>query len=92
MKKRLFVLMLCIIGVLSSCSQNGQEECGLLSIKKDGKWGYMDKTGKVVIEPQFDGVRLFSEGLANVWIGDKEGYIDKTGKIVINPQFDFVVM
>ena len=42
-----------------------------------------------MIEPQFDGVRLFSEGLAHVWIGDKEGYIDKTGKMVIESQGDW---
>jgi hypothetical protein len=52
--------------------------------------GYIDKTGKVVINPQFDNFGQFSEGLANVRIGHKEGYIDKTGKFVINPQFDDV--
>jgi hypothetical protein len=29
----------------------------------------------------------FSEGLAQVRVGEKYGYIDKTGKIVIEPQF-----
>ena len=32
------------------------------------KSGFIDKTGKVVIEPQFDGVGDFSEGLASVAI------------------------
>ena len=30
------------------------------------KYGFIDKSGKVVIEPQFDYVGDFSEGLAKV--------------------------
>jgi len=51
-------------------------------------WGYIDKTGKTVIEPQFDDARNFQEELARVKINKKWGYIDKTGKMVIEPQFD----
>jgi len=42
-----------------------------------GKWGFIDKSGKLVISPQFDAISHggFSEGLASVRIGD-----DKTGK------------
>lgn len=54
--------------------------------------GFMDKTGKIVISPQFDSTLnedgvTFSEGLAAVYVGDKWGYIDKTGKFVIPPKF-----
>ncbi len=51
------------------------------------KYGYINKAGEVVIEPQFDLAQDFTEGLACVRIGDKEGFIDKTGKIVIEPQY-----
>ncbi len=64
--------------------------------------GYMDKTGKVVIEPKFQAADDFSEGLAAVMffkpakVPDDEkgdpfdaGFIDQTGKIVIKPQFEF---
>ena len=30
------------------------------------KYGFIDKSGKVVIEPQFDDAEPFSEGLAKV--------------------------
>ena len=30
------------------------------------KYGFIDKNGKVVIEPQFDDAGAFSEGLAKV--------------------------
>jgi len=48
-------------------------------------YGFIDKNGKVVIEPQFDNVEDFSEGLEQVKKDGKEGYIDKIGKVVIEP-------
>lgn len=60
----------------------------------NGKWGYIDRKGTVVINLQFDVARPFSEGLAAVCLGDcrtngdsKWGFIDKTGKYAVNPQF-----
>ena len=64
------------------------EEINLFPVEIGGKWGYIDKAGKIVINPQFDDAFDFSEGLAPVAIGDEWGYIDKGGKFVINPQFD----
>ena len=54
-----------------------------------GKWGYIDKTGNFVINPQFDYFATpFAEGLATVSVNNKLGYIDKSGNCVIKPQFD----
>src|SRR6266487_5304008 len=56
-------------------------------------WGYIDRTGKMVIQQQFVTAGDFSEGLAQVRRDDREqkwGFIDKTGKIVIAVQFDWV--
>lgn len=52
----------------------------------DKKWGYIDKTGKFVIEPQYAQAFMFSEGLAQVLTRGGTGFIDKTGKMVIAPQ------
>lgn len=50
----------------------------------NGKWGFVDKNGKVIIPYLLDYAHSFSEGLALVrndnW---KYGFIDKTGKVVI---------
>jgi hypothetical protein len=50
--------------------------------------GYLDKSGKLAIAPQFESARNFSEGVAFVKLGSKWGLINKEGKIIINPQFD----
>jgi len=57
----------------------------------DGQVGFMDRTGKKIIPPQFRAVWSFSEGLAAVWLPHgKMGFIDLSGKLVIQPQFDSV--
>ena len=61
---------------------------GLCGVEKDGKFGYIDTTGNLVIPAQFDTAGPFIEGLAAVKLGNQFGYIDKTGKYAINPQFD----
>ena len=51
-------------------------------------WGYIDRSGRWVIPPQFNRADLFSEGLARVQVHGKDGFIDLAGRLVIAPQFD----
>lgn len=61
---------------------------GLLTACTDGKWGYIDKTGSYVINPQFDDAYSFADnGFAVVEVGGKYGFIDKTGAYVVNPMY-----
>lgn len=48
---------------------------GLASVELNGKWGFIDKTGKEVIPFIYDSVWYFSEGLAAVELNGKWGYI-----------------
>lgn len=57
-------------------------EISLHPVQINGKYGYVDESGRVVINLQFDYADLFREGLALVRIGGKWGYIDKTGRVV----------
>ena len=52
---------------------------------EEKKYGFIDKTGRFVIEPVFDKATDFSEGLASAYVenGNRHGYIDKTGRFVI---------
>ncbi len=55
------------------------------------KWGFVDKSGAVKINPQFSAVGSFSSGLCAVSNAEgKWGYIDSNGLIKINNQFDDV--
>jgi len=65
---------------------------GLAVVRIDRKYGYIDKTGKIVIPVEYYAVRPFSEGLAVVCksISGKYGVIDKTGKVIIPLEYDCI--
>ena len=60
---------------------------GLLSVRRDGKMGFIDFQGNEVIPPQFDWGHPFQEGLAMVTLDDLSGFIDVHGNEVIPLQF-----
>ncbi|MCH5349825.1 MAG: WG repeat-containing protein [Oscillospiraceae bacterium] len=62
---------------------------GLAVIELDGKYGYMDETGNLAIEPQFVSAGSFYEnGIASICDENHNyGFIDKTGNIIVKPQF-----
>ncbi|MBL0161172.1 MAG: WG repeat-containing protein [Bryobacterales bacterium] len=66
---------------------------GLALVDVDGKKGYIDKAGKVVIAPQFTYAYPFSEGLAAATKSasgdDGWGHIDTTGRWVVEPRFQW---
>ena len=60
---------------------------GLVSVKINQKYGFADKAGTLVIEPEFDTVGRFNQALAPASVDGKYGYIDKSGNWVIEPRF-----
>ncbi len=63
---------------------------GFVALLKDGKWGFADTSGKVVIPLQFESPSQFHHGYAPVIKDGKAGVIDKTGKAVIPFLYDYV--
>jgi len=58
-----------------------------------GKFGFVDKTGKLIIGYNFDEVGFFSEGLSRAYSRNSSGkgafgYINKSGIYVIDNQFE----
>lgn len=82
-----------ILTILTLCHQtNGQSldipSKKLFPIIENGLWGYIDVSGKVIIEPKFRVAGQFSEGLAPVRLNGTYGYINSLGDFVIQPRFD----
>jgi len=54
------------------------------------KWGYIDKTGKVVIPAEFESAAPFSEGLGAINQCDEGFFVDQTGKKMVLGKFSYV--
>ncbi|MDQ3801037.1 MAG: WG repeat-containing protein [Acidobacteriota bacterium] len=63
---------------------------GLAPVEIDSLWGFIDKTGTVVIPPVYDFVlRPFKEGFAAVnCLNNKAAFIDKTGRKITDCVFE----
>lgn len=69
----------------------GLFSCGLATAEVGfNNNGFIDRSGKMVIEPKFFMAFPFIDGLALVTLTEdgKSGFIDTTGRFVIQPQFD----
>jgi hypothetical protein len=72
--------------LLTSCSSKEQRVTinppnePLFPIVQNGKWGYMNARGEIIIPPRFKAAEEYSEDLA--WADDT--FIDGTGKAIIN--------
>jgi hypothetical protein len=51
----------------------------LASVKLNGKYGFIDKTGQEIIPLKYDEAWSFHEGLGGVKLDGKSGYVDKRG-------------
>jgi len=79
-----FVILKASYGQQDSAKISGP----LFSIQQNGKHGYIDVAGRIIVSPRFNDAREFVQGLALVKLVEKWGYIDTTGNFIINPQFD----
>jgi len=95
------IIVLCVIigcGLLGSVTAQSTNDSELFPVSVDGRYGYVDTNGRMVIKPVFDEAFDFHDGLAGVlmggqkklgrdgyvfYLGGKFGYIDKTGKLAI---------
>lgn len=100
----IFVAAAAIVGVLTAAKKNNNAETLLYPVEVDGKWGYINKAGKVVVEPAYAWADEFHDGVAVVEMmnssdggNDREsvdsvryGAIDLTGKMVVKPDYTFI--
>ncbi len=87
------LMLLLFVGQATTPQSPANDPGPLFPVMKDGKWGYIDKAGKIVIPLKYSSEDEFSEGLAavQVEVEGKWGYIDKTGKVLIPAQWSSAV-
>lgn len=90
-RRTLFVVFLSAVLSSSLSPVAAESETSLLiPVGHDGKSGYINTDGRVVIDFQFEIATYFSEGLALVMRRGKCGYIDRSGKLVIPFQHCYI--
>lgn len=58
-------------------------------VRKDGKYGYIDVSGRLVIPVKYQDAGSFSAGLAPVCLYGKYGYVDKSGEMVVPFKYNY---
>jgi hypothetical protein len=93
--KKLLLYPVIVMLTLEAAAQKWTKEyefvnevfCGLSLVEKNGKQGYVNKDGKVIIPLTFDEGMNFSEDRAAVRKEGKWGFIDTAGKEITKIQY-----
>lgn len=96
------ILLMCLILPalhLAAFAQEAPKKARLKAVYVNGKWGYADQSGKLIINAQYDAARPFVDGLAQVGVVDEElpeldrspnlkwGYIDELGRVLVELRY-----
>jgi len=76
-----------LVGATMRFEDVGEFSNGLAPVSVGGKWGFIDRSGKIMIAPSYEDALSFSGHLAAVKQGDYWGYLALTNKFGIEPQF-----
>lgn len=89
--KNIFCCMIFMLLTLTGCNDRVSDFSeGLAVYEHNGKFGYVDSTGRVTIEAQYDLAKDFSNGMGYVSKNGKWGYVDRTGKVIIPIKYDYI--
>lgn len=86
---RFLVILACLV-TGEFCFAQPQPPSQLFVVEKDGKSGFIDITGKLVIPLQFDQADSFHEGLALVVIKGRKSFIDISGHALFEAKYDVI--
>ena len=75
------------VGNLSFDLAKSFTDNGFAAVCNDGKWGFINSDGELIIDYAFEDADSFQNGFAAVCQDDLWGYIDEEGYMAIEPQF-----
>lgn len=97
MAPRTILIGILLILIAAACGMDGSSDSQSRDLAEEAylseyegpreKWGFLDTRGQVAIEPRYDQVSAFTEGLAAANLRGKWGYIDRAGDVVIPFQY-----
>ncbi|MES2904623.1 MAG: WG repeat-containing protein [Pseudomonadota bacterium] len=64
---------------------------GMAAVRIDGRYGYIDTSGRIVIEPRYEAAGPFTGDYAEVRVDGLSGAIDRSGHLVVPAQFSRMV-
>ncbi|MCA1802282.1 MAG: WG repeat-containing protein [Rhodothermaceae bacterium] len=97
--KRYYIVILTLITVafITSCNivdsitgKNDDATVELYPVQVGGQWGYINKNGRIEINPQFQSAAPFYEGLAAIRESNRWKYINSRGDVVIDGNFSSI--
>jgi len=65
-----------------------RESEGLRGMRKNGRYGFVDKDGKLRIANRYDSIGEFHEGMAPVKLIGKWGFVNVNDHVAVNPNYD----
>lgn len=94
--KRKWICMLaaCILAAMQTVCLAGREISdsplydGLRFVRENGKCGYIDMAGNIVIPVEYDALSYFCDGVAVIAKNGKYGYVDNRGDILVPLEYD----
>lgn len=96
------IKLVCLILLALHCNAFAQDvprAARLSPVYENGRWGYAEQGGRVVIAARFDAALPFANGLARVGVVDEEypeiearpnikwGYIDERGRVLVELRY-----
>ncbi len=67
-----------------------QYQYGIAAVKKNGKWGIINRNGLNLISNKYDEITNFEEGVAKVQLSQFVGLANLKGELIIPPAYEYI--
>ncbi len=86
-------MAMCADAVFRLTGVEQESDAAVIAVQKGyaSRFGFIDRTGKQVIAPQYEQTASFHEGMCAVRVKKRWGFINRTGKMVVPPTYNRVL-